>query len=146
LRQVRQSLLPGGALLLGTDRLKSPAVMLPAYDDDDGVTARFNQRALHHLNAVLGAGFDVDRFVHRAVWNAGRSRVEMHLESVGAQRVSLGSAGGVVEFADGERIHTESSHKYSEAKVTSLLARAGFALEQTWMDREQLFAVHLGRA
>ncbi len=151
LRQIKDSLLPGGALLLGTDRLKDPAKILAAYDDDEGVTARFNLRALHHLNEVLGADFNVDRFVHRAVWNAERSRVEMHLQSVGAQRVTLGvgprgGADVVVDFADGERIHTESSHKYSEEKVASLLARAGFTLEQTWMDSDELFAVHLGRA
>ncbi len=150
LRKIRQNLLPGGVLLLGTDRLKDPAVILPAYDDDKGVTARFNLRALHQLNATLGATFDVDRFVHRAVWNAERSRVEMHLESVGAQRVEItcdaDNAPLVIEFADGERIHTESSHKYSEAKVASLMAQAGFTLEQTWTDDAQLFAVHLGRA
>lgn len=145
LRSVRACLAPGGALLLGADKKKDPARLLPAYDDSAGVTAAFNKRCLHQLNAVLGAGFDVDRFRHVAVWNEARSRIEMHLESVGEQAVCLGRAGGTVAFVDGERIHTESSHKYSDEKIRAILAQAGFALEQSFVDDDGLFGVHLAR-
>lgn len=144
LTTMRRSVAAGGALLLGADRAKSPALLIPAYDDDEGVTAAFNRRALHRLNDVVGADFDVDRFVHRAIWNAKRSRIEMHLESRGAQRVVVD--GFVVDFTDGETIHTESSHKYTDEKVRSLLERSGFRLERTWQDDDALFGVHLARA
>jgi L-histidine Nalpha-methyltransferase len=145
LSKVRTALPPRGALLLGADRKKSVPLLLAAYDDKAGVTARFNLRALQHLNAVLDAGFDVGRFRHVALWNEARSRIEMHLESVGRQQVCLGKAGVSVDFADGERIHTESSHKYSDEKIAGLLTASGFRLEQTWNDDDGLFGVHLAR-
>lgn len=142
---VRRSLAPGGALLLGTDWRKSPAVMLPAYDDAQGVTAAFNKNALAHVNRALDGNFDVDRFRHVALWNEAASRIEMHLESTCAQRVWIRALGLELRFARGERIHTESSVKYDLAHVERLLCAAGFAREATYFDPERRFAVHLAR-
>lgn len=145
LSDVRAALAPGDRLLLGTDLRKPEAELLPAYDDAAGVTAAFNRNLLVRINRELDADFHADRFRHVALWNAARSRVEMHLESVGAQRVRLASVGVDIAFADGERIHTESSVKYDTPGVTRMLARAGLAIERTYTDDEELFAVHLAR-
>jgi uncharacterized SAM-dependent methyltransferase len=80
-----------------------------AYDDPLGVTAAFNKNLLVRLNRELGANFNLDDFAHRAVWDAAESRVEMHLESLRAQRVSIPGSGCEVVFAAGESIWTESS-------------------------------------
>ena len=146
LRGVRRGLSAGGALLLGTDLKKSPARLVPAYDDALGVTAAFNKNVLARLNRELGARFDLDRFRHVALWNEGASRVEMHLESVLAQEVVVEHLDLLVPFAAGERIHTESSIKYDLARVDAILRAAGFAREHTYTDVEGLFAVHLARA
>jgi len=98
LSNLREQLEKGDALLLGTDLApgthKDEAVLLAAYDDAAGVTAAFNLNVLTRLNRELGVDFDTSLFAHRAVWNAGESRIEMHLESLAAQQVYVpGNAG-----------------------------------------------------
>jgi L-histidine N-alpha-methyltransferase len=146
LHRLRLSLRPGAAFLLGTDLRKSPARMVPAYDDAQGVTAAFNLNLLVRLNRELGADFDPAAFRHVALWNPHHSRIEMHLESRRAQDVQIPALHARVHFEAGERIHTESSVKYDEAHVDRLLAAAGFRREGTFVDDEGLFAVHLARA
>ncbi|HEX3697868.1 MAG TPA: L-histidine N(alpha)-methyltransferase [Polyangia bacterium] len=142
---VRRQLAPGDALLMGTDLRKSAAVLLPAYDDARGVTARFNKNVLERINRVLGARFDSHRFRHVVRWNAEASRVELYLESLVAHTVPVAALDVEIPFAAGERIHTESSHKFTQAAVRALLTAAGFRWEATWRDAHRRFAVHLAR-
>ena len=143
---VRRSVVTGGALLLGTDLKKDPAVLVPAYDDAAGVTAAFNKNVLARINRELGGTFDLDTFRHVALWNEARSRIEMHLESRCDQRVDIAALGTTVSFARGERIHTESSVKYDLGRVDRLLRAGGWRREQTFYDEGRRFAVHLARA
>ncbi len=136
----------GGALLLGTDLRKSPAVLVPAYDDAAGVTAAFNKNMLTRLNRELGASFDLERFHHVALCHEAASRMEMHLESRFDQVVRIRALKLNLPFRCGERIHTESSVKYDRPMVERLLGSSGFVLEQTFLDREARFALHLARA
>lgn len=142
---VARGLRPGDALLLGADLRKPPRDLLPAYDDAQGVTARFNKNVLSRLNRELDADFDLDSFRHLARWNARRSRIEMHLESTRAQRVPLRALGVEISFARGERIHTESSYKLTPVRVRRLLAAAGFRAEASWTDPRRWFGLTLGR-
>ena len=145
LRRLRGQLRAGDALLLGTDLVKSKAVLLPAYDDTQGVTAAFNKNILAHINRELCGDFDLARFRHVAEWNARHSRMEMYLESTAAQTVTIRDIGMTVPFKAGERIHTENSYKYTPGIVEALLRRSGFRLERTWTDEKRWFAVHLAR-
>jgi dimethylhistidine N-methyltransferase len=108
--------------VLGVDLVKEAATLIAAYDDAAGVTAAFNRNLLVRANRELGAGFDVDAFAHRAVWNAAASRMEMHLEAT--REMSVEIDGRAIAFACGETIHTESSRKYSEASVRELAEAA----------------------
>lgn len=146
LHGVGEQLSMGDALLLGTDMVKSPEVLVPAYNDAQGVTAEFNKNILARLNRELDADFDLSAFRHVAQWNATRSRMEIFLESTRPQLVSLQTAGFKLRFAAGERIHTENSHKYTLEMVESLLCVSGFRLEKSWFDRHQWFGLHLARA
>jgi dimethylhistidine N-methyltransferase len=145
LAAVRRRLAPGDALLVGADRRKSAAMLEPAYDDAAGVTARFSKNVLARLNRELGANFELQRFRHVARWNERASRVELYLESTVAQRVAIPALGATVPFAAGERIHTESSYKLTEARLGRILARAGFAPEATWTDERRWFGLTLAR-
>src|SRR5258708_14087466 len=120
---------PGDALAIGADRRKSPAIILPAYDDAAGVTARFSKNVLVRLDGGRGATFVPARFRHVVRWNDRASRVELFLESAVAQRVTIAALGVKVDFAARERIHTESSYKLTDARMRQLLTRAGFAPE-----------------
>jgi L-histidine N-alpha-methyltransferase len=145
LTAVARALRPGDALLMGADLRKPADVLLPAYDDARGVTAQFNKNVLVRLNRELGADFDPDAFRHLAVWNARRSRVEMHLESTRDQRVAVQALATEMRLSRGERIHTESSYKLTPARVRQLLAGAGFRPEADWTDPRRWFGLYLGR-
>lgn len=146
LRGLRRALDENCWLVLGTDLTKSPGLLVPAYDDAQGVTAAFNKNILAHLNRVLAAQFDEERFRHVALWNPKESRIEMHLESRVDQVVPIGALRLLVPFMAGERIHTESSIKYDLPRVDSLLRRSGFSRSMTLTDEREWFAVHVARA
>jgi L-histidine N-alpha-methyltransferase len=141
LGEARRTLGPGAAFLVGVDLRKDPAVLLPAYDDAQGVTAAFNLNLLRRLNREAGATFDLDAFAHRAIWNDAESRIEMHLESLRNQVVQV--AGRMVRFARGETIHTENSYKYAPEAFTALARQAGWRAEAAWADSAGLFSLHL---
>lgn len=129
----------GGGLLIGVDLKKDRAVLEAAYDDSEGITAQFNLNVLRRINSELGADFDLDAFAHRALYNTGEGRVEMHLVSLKDQEVLLD--GTSVAFEKGETIHTENSYKYSLEGFARLAARAGFTVKEVWTDEDEQFSV-----
>jgi dimethylhistidine N-methyltransferase len=143
LRRIASSLRPGDGFVLGADLVKPERDLLLAYDDPLGVTAAFNLNLLVRINRELGGDFDLGSFRHRAVWNAARSRVEMHLVSLRPQRVRVPGAGVDVAFRSGEPIWTESSYKYRPPDVLDMLARCGFRGRDQWIDEKARFAVTL---
>ncbi len=145
LRRLRSRLDPGDALLLGTDLIKDGAVLLAAYNDSSGVTARFNLNLLARINRELGGHFDLDAFRHIALWNERQHRIEMYLESLCEQQVPIDLLRMHVHFSRGERIHTENSHKYSVRGARSMLTATGFTRVATWTDEKKWFAVHFCR-
>ena len=140
---VRKELKPVDSLLLGTDLAKDPAILIPAYDDAQGITAQFNKNILQRLNLELGADFNLNAFRHIAEWNPRHSRMEIYLESLRRQDVEIKFLEWTTKLATGERIHTENSYKYTLPMVSSMLRDAGFSLEQTWFDRRKWFALNM---
>ncbi|MCG3162148.1 MAG: Histidine N-alpha-methyltransferase [Acidobacteria bacterium] len=140
LRQIRGALRPGDGLLLGADLKKSRGALEPAYDDALGVTAAFNLNLLSRINRELDADFDIRRFKHRAVFNDERSRVEMHLVSLTRQQVNIRGLEIVVEFQEGETIHTENSYKYDLEMLAALAERTGFKPAPGWLDSNARFS------
>jgi L-histidine Nalpha-methyltransferase len=143
LASVREILKPGDSLLLGTDLEKPSTQLLPAYDDPIGVTAAFNLNLLARINRELNANFDLTQFAHESKMNYWARSVEMHLRSKKHQKVSVPAAGVTVEFAEGETIWTESSHKYSLDEVGRFAAESGFRCETQWIDEQWPFAESL---
>jgi L-histidine Nalpha-methyltransferase len=143
LAEIRGALAPGDFLLLGADLVKPERDLLLAYDDPLGVTAAFNRNLLVRINRELGGAFEISAFAHRAVWNPTAQRIEMHLESLADQSVTIAAADTTVSFVRGERIWTESSYKYDEAEVARMGIRAGFAMTEQWIDDDARFALTL---
>jgi len=133
-------LLKGGGLLIGVDLVKDPAVLHAAYNDSAGVTAAFNRNLLVRANREAAANFDLARFAHYAPYNVEKRRIEMYLVSTAAQLVRV--AGRQIAFAEGEAIHTESSHKYTIEDFRSLAVQAGFSPRAVWTDPDRLFSIH----
>jgi L-histidine Nalpha-methyltransferase len=146
LRDIRKELKPGEKLLLGVDMVKDPEILLKAYDDAAGVTAAFNKNVLVRINREMGADFNLDLFRHRARWNEESSRIEMHLESVVTQNVSIPALELEVNFQRGETIHTENSYKFRDEGVIEMLERADFHLSDHWTDEHEWFGVYLATA
>ena len=140
------TLVPGEALLLGTDLVKEPERLVRAYDDAAGVTAAFNLNVLHVINRELDADFDVERFEHVAVWDARNEWIEMRLRSLEEQRVDVRGLGLSVDFAAGEEMRTEISAKFRRDTVAAELAAAGLHLAQWWTDEPGDFALSLALA
>jgi L-histidine N-alpha-methyltransferase len=143
---VRDVLEEGEWLLLGTDLVKSPEVLVRAYDDAAGVTAEFNRNVLHVLNRELAADFDPAAFEHVARWDAGEEWIEMRLRATRAMEVHVPVVGLTVSYVAGEEMRTEVSAKFRHERVAAELADAGFELAQWWTDSESRFGVSLSRA
>src|SRR5262245_39965956 len=136
---------PEDVFLLGIDLKKSPAIMLPAYDDAQGVTAAFNLNVLHRINRELGGQFELQSFEHLALYNNERGCIEMHLRSRHAQRVPIVQIEQVVSFDKDETIHTESSYKYSVDEVRDMGYQANLVLRRTCFDARRSFLLALFR-
>lgn len=127
--------------LIGIDLRKDASILIPAYDDAAGVTAKFNLNLLARINRELGADFDLGGFAHRAVWNDDASRIEMHLESLRTQSVHIGDC--TISFDAGETVHTENSRKFTIDSLLPLFEQTGWILKKNWLDEDRYFAVLL---
>jgi L-histidine Nalpha-methyltransferase len=144
LRAMRDWLGEGARLLIGMDRVKSPDILIPAYDDAQGVTAAFNLNLLERINRELAGTIPVEAFRHRAIWNPDAARIEMHLE---AQRdVAFTVDGRSFEMEAGETIHTENSHKYGPNGGRMLLRAGGWTPIREWTDPQDWFGLILCEA
>jgi dimethylhistidine N-methyltransferase len=139
LGQVRAQLRPEDRMLVGVDLRKDPAVLAAAYDDSRGVTARFNLNLLARIDRELGGRFAAAGFRHEVSYETVEGRVRMFLVSPRAQRVHIAGLGLDVDFASGERIHTEDSYKYSLEEIQGVAEAAGLGVERLLLDRQRRF-------
>jgi dimethylhistidine N-methyltransferase len=144
LRSAGDILGKGALMLIGIDLEKDERILQAAYNDAAGVTGEFNKNVLVRINRELGADFDLGAFVHRAIYNKERHRIEMHLIAKKPQTVHL--LGRSFNFRAGESIHTESSYKYSLERFAALARGAGWEPKSSWTDAEEQFSVHALRA
>ena len=141
LSRIGKAVGPDALLVVGADTTHDPSVLIPAYDDRQGVTAAFNKNLLVRINRDIGADFAPSAFRHEARFNVEHQRVEMRLVSCCTQRVTV--RGRAFQFAMGESIHTENSYKYGHRRFQYLAALGGWTHQQLWMDGQSRFAVHV---
>ena len=141
LRVMHEEAGDGGALLIGVDLQKDPAVIHDAYNDSAGVTARFNLNMLRHLNREFGSDFELGAFRHRATYDPDEGRVVIELVSTRQQTAHLG--GATILLNKGETILTEYSHKYTLDGFAAMAGVAGFTVSKVWTDPNQWFSVQL---
>ena len=129
----------GATLIIGVDLIKPAEILNAAYNDKDGVTAKFNLNLLVRINRELHGNFKLDTFEHHAFFNRERNRIEMHLASLKRQRVKV--AGECFEFRAGETIHTENSYKYSVESLGALARGVGWTPAGAWTDKRNYFSI-----
>src|SRR6185312_3755294 len=143
LRSMRIVLAQGDALLLGADLRKERSILEAAYNDSLGVTAAFSRNLLVRINGALDADFDLTAFRHRAIFNETDSRIEIYVESLRPQTVTIRKLQLRIDFDEGERIHTENSYKYDLESIKRLALETGFECSRTWFDDQRRFSSNL---
>ncbi|MGI8526267.1 MAG: L-histidine N(alpha)-methyltransferase [Pseudolabrys sp.] len=139
LRNAANILGQGATLIIGADLIKAPEILNAAYNDAQGVTAKFNKNMLVRINRELGADFKLECFEHHAFYNRERNRIEMHLASMKRQKVRVG--GETIDFRAGETIHTENSYKYSVDSLSALARGVGWLPAAAWTDPKGYFSI-----
>lgn len=143
LGDVREAMGKQDHLLLGIDLRKDSRTLERAYDDESGVTARFNLNILARINRELGGSFDLDAFEHRARYHEQEGRVKIDLVSLRDQTAKIDALDLEVSFAAGEAIHTEDSFKYSVEEIDALAASVGMRADKHWFDARSDFSLNL---
>ncbi len=143
LELLARALEPGAHLLIGYDLKKDASILEAAYNDPAGVTAAFNKNLLGRMNRELGAGFDLDAFEFRAIYDHARGAIDSYLVSDRRQTVRIAGAAIDVRFSVGETIHTESSYKFNREDIVALAARCGFRERTTYTDAGARYALTL---
>lgn len=144
LRSMRETLGDDSLLLIGMDLIKDAAVLIAAYDDASGTTARFNLNLAQRINRELDGTIPVDRLRHVARWNDTFARIEMHLEAT--EDIAFSVAGRPFRMAAGETIHTENSHKFDRRSQDTLLLAGGWTPLERWHDTQHRFSLLLACA
>jgi dimethylhistidine N-methyltransferase len=143
LRGIVRGMTPRDRMLIGFDMVKDVGYLEAAYDDSSGVTAEFNLNLLARINRELGGRFDLDSFRHIAEYNHAKDRIEMYLVSRKEQDVRIEALGRTFHFDEGERIHTENSHKYTSETIRKIAFESGLMVIRQWYDSERWFNLTL---
>ncbi len=143
LKDITTGLSPHDRLLVGFDLVKDVDILKSAYNDSQGVTAAFNLNLLARINRELGGNFDLDSFKHIAEYNTELNRIEMYIVSNRDQDVRTEAMDRTFHFDEGERIHTENSHKYTHEAIEKIAGEAGLHIIRQWQDPRDLFNLTL---
>ena len=141
LDNISRQMKKGDVLLLGMDLVKPEAILHAAYNDARGITEEFNKNILNSVNDLIKSDFRVSDFDHLAFFNKEKSRIEMHL--IAREEVSVRSPhfSGVLQLKEGDTIHTENSHKYSQEHIREMAEASGLNLLNTHTDEKGWFAL-----
>ncbi len=135
----------GDTMLIGFDLQKEKTYLERAYNDEAGITAKFNLNILARINRELSGEFELSQFKHEAFYNMDKNRIEMHLTSLCDQSIAIRELGKQFTFRKGERIHTENSYKFSIDQINSLATQSGLTVLKNYIDDDNLYCLtHLG--
>ena len=129
--------------LIGLDLVKDKTVLERAYNDSQGVTAKFNLNVLSRINSELDSNFNINKFVHHAIYNESQNRVEIYLRSLENQIVNIPKARMILQIKQDELIHTENSYKYTIPEINKMLSMTGFRIKDIWYDEKKYFCLVL---
>ena len=143
LQKINSLMKSGDLFLLGLDLTKDETVLEKAYNDSQGITAQFNLNVLSRINSELDANFDINKFVHHAVYDKNQNRIEMYLRSLEKQIVNIPKADLVLEIKKDELIHTENSFKFTISQIKEMSALSNFQIQDIWCDKKRYFGLVL---
>lgn len=137
----RKILKPENFLVIGVDLKKDKKILEKAYNDKEGITAKFNKNIFKSLNSKFGTNFNEKNFEHNAFFNSKKSRIEMHLVTMIDHSVKIFDK--KIDFKVGETIHTENSYKYTYKSFERLIESAGYIIQSFFSDEKSFFGVFI---
>lgn len=143
LYELGSNLSPEDQLLLGVDLIKPVDIVLPAYNDVQGITAKFNLNILNRINKELGGDFNIDQFAHQPEYTVEEGIAKSFLTSLTEQEVHISSLGKTFRFKEEEKIHTEISRKYNDQIIREITKNTDFSLETKIQDSKEYFADYI---
>ncbi len=143
LEKINSTMKPDDLFLIGLDLVKDRRILESAYNDAQGITAKFNLNVLSRINDELDADFDLDNFSHHSIYNTDDQRIEMYLKSLVRQSVIISKSNLSLNLEKNELIHTEYSHKYTPEQIKALLEDAGFKIDHIWFDDDANYSLTL---
>jgi dimethylhistidine N-methyltransferase len=143
LEKIFSTMNSGDLFLIGLDLVKDKNILEAAYDDSQGITAKFNLNVLSRINDELDADFNINNFLHYSIYNETDQRIEMNLKSLVSQSVIIAKSNLSLNFNKDELIHTEYSHKYHASQIKKLLTDVGFTIKNIWLDDKKYFSLTL---
>jgi L-histidine N-alpha-methyltransferase len=143
LKKIFSTMKSGDLFLIGLDLVKNKEILESAYDDSQGITAKFNLNVLSRINDELDADFDLNNFSHHSIYNETHQRIEINLKSLVSQSVIIAKSNLSLTLDKNELIHTEYSHKYHLPEINKLLNNIGFEIKNIWLDDNKYFSLIL---
>lgn len=143
LKKINSVMKKGDLFLIGLDLVKNKEILEKAYDDSQGVTAKFNLNVLSRINDELDADFDLENFKHVVKYNQKDQRIEMYLKSLLNQSIIISKANLSLKMNQNELIHTEHSHKYTIPQIQTMMEETGFEIKEVWTDDKKNFSLSL---
>jgi L-histidine N-alpha-methyltransferase len=143
LSQIKEYMHPNDLLFIGFDQKKNPQILLDAYNDATGITARFNKNLLVRINRELDADFDVDSFMHWEVYDPESGTAKSYLVAQSPQKVRIEKLNLDVTFNAWETVHTEISQKYDDKTVHWLAEKSGLKVLETFSDTMNYYKNYL---
>ncbi|MEO0836809.1 MAG: L-histidine N(alpha)-methyltransferase [Cyanobacteria bacterium J06642_3] len=143
INQVTSALNPGDYFLLGIDLQKQVSILEAAYNDTEGITAKFNLNMLQHLNHHFAGNFNLDLFKHQAIYNQAQDQIEMYLISQQQQTVTFADLNFTINLQQNEAILTEISRKFKLETIAKLLKNHDLNLIENYTDKRQWFGLIL---
>lgn len=141
LKKLGKLMRKGERLLLGLDMVKDKDVLEKAYNDEEGVTARFNKNVLNVANNKIGTDFNLGDFKHYAFFDEAKQRIEMHLVARKDMTVTSPFFDGALEIRKGESIHTENSHKFTTDHIDEIASNSRLSVRQMYADSNSWFTL-----
>jgi L-histidine Nalpha-methyltransferase len=143
LSKLRENIKKEDSLLIGFDLQKKKNILEAAYNDVEGITAKFNLNILERINKELNGEFDLENFEHLAYYNQVKNRIEMHLLSKVKQKVKVNKLNQLFDFEKGETILTENSYKYTLKSIEQLANKSNLRVERNFLDKNEWFTLAL---
>lgn len=143
INNIAQAMGDDDRLLIGMDMVKDIPFIEKAYNDNKGITAKFNLNILNAVNEITGSDFDPNKFEHSAFYNKQLDRIEMHLIAKESIQISISPINQSIFFNKGESIHTENSHKFTKHRVDSLIKNNQLDVKEIFTDNSNYFSLYL---